>query len=182
MSSNVCVVCVSATLHEAIEELISAPHRIVGEALNRIEQRLKHADGIVKEELTDLRVHSKDLWQKLDGVLRGQRDGLSVQETLVLARERVDAVEQALTGCQEAEMPFLKGIEVLPLEESGNASAELEGASAKANVAVQRARTLLKTCFGNDSTSEEVAQLVQRTELVATKLLNFKKQKGSEHQ
>ena len=46
--------------------------------------------------------------------------------------EKMVAAEEALSACQDAEMPFLKGIEVLPTEESSKAISDCEAAAAQA--------------------------------------------------
>ena len=49
------------------------------------------------------------------------------------------AAEEALAACQDAEMPFLKGIEVLPPEESTKAIGDCEAAGNKADAALGQA-------------------------------------------
>lgn len=71
--------------------------------------------------------------------MKSQKQGLSAQEMTNSIVEKVLAAEEALAACQDAEMPFLKGIEarhppkslesqVLPPEESSKAIGDCEAA------------------------------------------------------
>ena len=59
--------------------------------------------------------------------------------------EKMVAAEEALSACQDAEMPFLKGIEVLPTEESSKAISDCEAAAAQAFAAVNQAKTEIRS-------------------------------------
>merc|ERR1740138_455764 len=103
------------------EKLITPAQQGIAAAIRIIDTKLQRADGPMKDELNQCKDRAQSSKKKLDGVvgvLRRQREGLSTQQMLQVAGEKIDRAEQSLTKCQEAEMPFLKGIEVLPPDES----------------------------------------------------------------
>jgi len=114
-----------------------------------------------------------------------KRDSLGTREMLRTAGENIDVAEQALTKCTEAEMPFLKGIEILPAEESSKAIKDSETASSKAESAVNTAKNFIKTKlaevkkYGKElaaSVTEELNAHQQRLDAVSKKLTTFKKE------
>ena len=83
-----------------------------------------------------------------EGVLstmKSQKQGISAQQMAASIVEKVVAAEEALSACQDAEMPFLKGIEVLPTEESSKAISDCEAAAAQAFAAVNQAKTEIRS-------------------------------------
>jgi len=156
--------------------------------IRQIEAKMRQAVGPMKEELTAVKSRGTQLKGKIDDVqktLNGQREGLTAQQAAGLAKEKVEAAEQSLHKCQEAEMPFLKGIEVLPPEESTKAIGESEAAAAEAEAAMNLARTFIRTKlaeakrFSKDSSkavSDELMPLQARADAAAGKLANFKKE------
>merc|ERR1712039_634825 len=76
--------------------------------------------------------------------MAGQREGIAAQEILVAASEKVDAIEEGLVKCSEAEMPFLKGIEILPSDESGKAIKDSEAAASKCSEIARSAEGFIK--------------------------------------
>merc|ERR1712176_440653 len=100
----------------------------------------------MKDELTTMKDRASTLKKGLDGVITiisRQKQTFQAQEMLKVAGEKVDKAEESLVKCQEAEMPFLKGIEVLPGEESTKAIADCVAAGSQADAAMNQAKTFL---------------------------------------
>lgn len=170
------------------EKVVQPAKAGVENCLRNVDQKLRTADGAMKDELTQMREKAMAAKKKLDAVitvLRRQRESLTTKEMLKLATDKVDKAEESLGRCQEAEMPFLKGIEVLPKDESAKAIGESEAAAAKSDTAVAHARTFLKAKLAeakkyvkelSTSVTEELTAHQTRLEGVATKVANFKKE------
>ena len=82
------------------------------------------------------------------------------------ALEKCDAIEKALEQVNEAELPFLKGIEVIPLAEATKSIQDSEAAASIAQKGVNEARSFV-TGFPNrwpDRTTEttELRNFTQR--------------------
>merc|ERR1719183_982280 len=82
---------------------------------------------------------------KIGTVLKTQREGLALQSVYTTAHEKVDKAEEAFGKCADAELPFLKGIEVLPQEESDKAITECEEVSNESNTLLVAARNYLNS-------------------------------------
>jgi len=153
-----------------------------------IDQKMTGAQGAMKEELMHQKERAMGLKKKCEGVIasmRTQRYGLSAQKIAAEVGEKVAAVEEAMTACQDAEMPFLKGIEVLPPDESTKALTESQAASAKAEAALNQARAIIRTKQAEskkfpkelmDKATSELSQFSTRLEGTAKKLAEFKKE------
>jgi len=139
-------------------------------------------------ELNSMRATFQSMKKKLDPVtnkLKGQRDGLAVQGALVSAREKTEKLDDLLKNCQDAEMPFLKGIEVLPKDESDIALGASDKAAAELQTAVQGAKGLIQQQLGkakgyqkelSQSVNDQLTPLLTKVEQMLTKLNNFKKE------
>jgi len=157
-------------------------------ALRDVEGRLRNAQTAMKEELSSLKDRGLEMKKKCETVMatmRSQRQGINAQQMAASITEKVVLAEEALVLCQDAEMPFLKGIEVLPAEESTKAISDCEAASAKADVALTQARGLIKQKQAEskrfpkelqEKAASELTQLSQRTEACGKKVADFKKE------
>eukprot|EP00927_Polykrikos_kofoidii_P022008 TRINITY_DN20667_c0_g1_i1.p1 TRINITY_DN20667_c0_g1~~TRINITY_DN20667_c0_g1_i1.p1 ORF type:complete len:2068 (-),score=493.97 TRINITY_DN20667_c0_g1_i1:213-6416(-) len=173
----------------AAEKALTPAQQSVASVLRQIDQKLRTADGAMKTELTQLRERSSQIRKKIDGVnsiLKGQKEVIATQQSVQAGSEKLEKVEKALARCQEAEMPFLKGIEVLPPDESAKSISEMEAAAAETSAAVNQAQAFFKTklaevkrCNQQDvvkDAADELAELQSRCDGAATKLANFKKE------
>jgi len=98
-------------------------------------------------------------------------------------QEKVDAAEDKLRKADEAEAPFLKGIEASSTAETRKIIAKCEVAAAAAQHSVDEARVALKAIMGevrmvhdtsgDKSASEELAKLKRRLEKTAEKLSQY---------
>jgi len=145
-------------------------------------------EGPLKDELSQLKEKAAGIKKKLDAssaVLKTQLEGVAVQKTVRDAGEKVQKAEEALEKTQEAEMPFLKGIEVLPAEESAKAISDSETAAAKAEGYATQASSFIKNklaaakSYGKETQkifTDEMEVLQKRLEETVKKIDAFKKE------
>jgi len=145
------------------QELVGPAQQAVVAVIKLIEQKMRVAHGPVRDELLKLQersLQSKDKIGKVVAVLASQRELLTAHKMVALAAEKVDKAEESLLKCQEAEMPFLKGIEVLPPEESVQAITVSEAAAASSETAISVARIFIKTkCTEAKRYSKEASKI-----------------------
>lgn len=184
------------------EEEISSTSKLLQPAeadlqksVQMIERRLKALSGNdgeaeqQRKELEELQRRSVETRNKMAGVrtvLKRQEESLQVDVLQNQVSEKVELAEEAFLATSEAEMPFLKGLEVLPREEGIQAVAMCEAAAKKCEVALEQARLLhekvvneSKTKFSKevkDRLKEELAKFRLRGEETAKKLASFKKE------
>merc|ERR1712190_539319 len=93
--------------------------------------------------------------------------------------EKTDDVEDKMEKVNDAELPFLKGIEVLPLQESQDTIKESEAAANLLQKAISEARTFIASKnleirqfdeAVSKPASEEFAKLTERINAAAGKL------------
>jgi chromosome segregation ATPase len=168
------------------EDHVKTAQAAVTNVTNLIDQKLKGASGPTKDELTSMRSKmgtSKTTLGKVSAVLKKQREGLSLQSVYETGHEKVDKAEEAMAKCAEAELPFLKGIEVLPEEESDKAIGECEDAMKEAQSAVGGARNFLSQKMSEikkysketiAAATEELNELQKRCDVASKKLNAFK--------
>merc|ERR1719181_306572 len=101
----------------------------------------------MKDELTAMKSTLSESQKKINevsSILKRQKEGLTLQSVYQAAYEKVDKAEDSLDKCSEAELSFLKGIEVLPQEESEKAIKESEAAAAEATTLLSQAQGFLR--------------------------------------
>jgi DNA repair exonuclease SbcCD ATPase subunit len=171
------------------EELVNKARTALATVMKELDAKLKGAgaSGPMKDELSSMRsrmVESTSNVNKIGTSLKTQREGLALQEVYSTAHEKVDKAEEAYAKCGDAELPFLKGIEVLPQEESDKAIKESETVAAEASKLLQDARTYLSQKVQEikkysketqENASEELKELSSKAEEIAKKLTAFKK-------
>jgi len=115
--------------------------------------------------------------------LKLQREGLELQSTYTAANEKVDKAEDSLDKCGDAELSFLKGIEVLPKDESDKAIKESEAASSASSTLINQATSFLAQKLQeikryspetSKKATEELQELQKRVDEVKKKLTTFK--------
>jgi len=170
------------------EKLTTPAQQAITKALETIEVKLKTANDAMKTELNLLKDRGTGARKKLQtvvGTLAKQREGLTVQQIQAQVVELTDDAEQLLAKCQEAEMPFLKGIEVLPEEESKTAIGECEAAAANTEKAVTKAKAVIRRKLSetarmsketSTSAAAELNAQLEKTDSVGKRLANFKKE------
>eukprot|EP00931_Biecheleriopsis_adriatica_P115047 TRINITY_DN90894_c0_g1_i1.p1 TRINITY_DN90894_c0_g1~~TRINITY_DN90894_c0_g1_i1.p1 ORF type:complete len:2039 (+),score=681.28 TRINITY_DN90894_c0_g1_i1:31-6147(+) len=125
------------------EKALAPASGLLVTSTRNIEQKLGSSQGVLRTELSQLKERAlglKKRSEELSSSLKVQRAGLTTQKLLTEAAEKVALIEEAYVGCQDAEMPFLKGIEVLPADESKAAIAACEAAVSKGEAAAAQTR------------------------------------------
>lgn len=178
------------------EEEVSSTEKLVTPVLNSLAAALRlaaqkeaGADAVTKDELQQLKSRGAALKAKLlvvQNQLKEQKQSISARQVASQASQKVDAAEAELAKCQEAEMPFLKGIEVLPAEESTKALGDSEVASAAADKALSQALVFIKQKMSeangfvsktlSKATLDELKQVQLRADAISKKLTDFKKE------
>jgi chromosome segregation ATPase len=175
---------------KAADDAVRPASKCVVAVTQLIEQKIKTAgaDRAMKDELVSMKNRATESRKTLDGItssLKQQKDSLHMQETISQATAKVDKVDLALVKCQEAEMPFLKGIEILPDDESMGAIKDCEKAASETQAAVGQAQVFLRNKQADikkmqgdvgKSIQEEFKQLTERVEAASKKLAQFRKE------
>jgi hypothetical protein len=169
------------------ETLVANAVKALKGVITEIDAKMKGASGPLKDELTSMRqkvAQKQGAVNKVSAGLRSQREGLALQSVYTTAHEKVDKAEEALAKCADAELPFLKGIEVLPQEESDKAIKESEEVSSESNTLLTAARSYLSSKMAEikkysketqEKASEELSELTKKVEDMTKKLNTFKK-------
>jgi len=169
-------------------EVLRPAREVIAAAAQMIERKLYELDEIDaprKEELIKIKDRASKSADGLLASLKKQREGLAASDSVLGFLKKVDVAEECLATCQEAEMPFLKGIEILPPDESVKAIGDCESGAAKAEMAVSTARAMLRSRFSElkryskevaSRTQDELKAQEKRLEGVAKKLADFKKE------
>eukprot|EP00930_Biecheleria_cincta_P057709 TRINITY_DN4359_c0_g2_i1.p1 TRINITY_DN4359_c0_g2~~TRINITY_DN4359_c0_g2_i1.p1 ORF type:complete len:2005 (+),score=603.41 TRINITY_DN4359_c0_g2_i1:55-6069(+) len=170
------------------EKVVEPAQKEIANLIRTVDQKLQSAQSAVKDELVSIKDKGNQLKKKCDQIMakmRSQRAGLSAQQLAAQCTEKVIAAEESLTLCQDAEMPFLKGIEVLPPDESEKAIADSEAAATKAEAALSAARTFIRTKQAEakkfpkemqEKADQELKQFVERAEACGKKISDFRKE------
>eukprot|EP00929_Paragymnodinium_shiwhaense_P077106 TRINITY_DN3968_c0_g1_i1.p1 TRINITY_DN3968_c0_g1~~TRINITY_DN3968_c0_g1_i1.p1 ORF type:complete len:2055 (-),score=796.97 TRINITY_DN3968_c0_g1_i1:227-6391(-) len=157
-------------------------------AMGLLAQKGKSHDPGMQAEVESLRSLGQSLRQRLQGIeekMKGQREGVTAQSGVEAVQEKRKTAEKAIFECQEAEMPFLKGIEVLPKDESDTAIKASEKAAAAAQLAVGAAKTAARVRLAEagkfvkdlrESISEQLKAECTKIEALEKKLNLFRKE------
>merc|ERR1711879_705623 len=108
-----------------------------------INSKMKQADPVTQAKPTSLRTKGGEIKQKLEPLnvkLKAQSEVTSAPKIVSEAKEKIDKMEACMNSCQDAEMPFLKGMEVLPKEESDVALADSDKAAKDTSTALNQAK------------------------------------------
>jgi len=175
---------------KSVDALMGPAQTLISESSQLFERRASGVvDEALKKELIEIEDRIKQTKEKLKGVrtvVRKQREGLSVQLMLSQATEKLEKAEAELVMVEEAEVPFLQGLEVLPRTEALQAVQVSEAAAAKAENAADLARTFIKSKFTESKQRyskdmsklilDELGELQSRTEDVVKKVQDLKKE------
>jgi hypothetical protein len=120
---------------KSAQETVEAAKKSHDTINQTVTAKLRANSGATKDELTSMQGRLGESTTKLDAVfayLKQQEEGLSLQTVCQTATEKVAAAEASMEKCGHAELPFLKGIEILPDEESEEALAACAKAASEA--------------------------------------------------
>jgi len=142
---------------------------------------------VVKAALQKLVDRSKSAQEKLNKVLvatKDQRERVLAEAYVKEGTKKTDEVEEALERVNKAELPFLKGLEFLPLNEATETIAESEAAAAAVQTAISEARNFVasknlevkqfREAVAKPA-AEDFGKQSERINSVAAKLSQFKK-------
>lgn len=155
---------------QGVQGIVIGQTKIVLEALM---QKVKVAQGKVDE---------------MKETTKEQRERVECDNIIQVARARMQSVDEAFTRVDDAEVPYLKGIELLPLDEAQPAVAESEAAVADVQKAINELRAYLSENFTAVKSYapivskvglQELEALGERREAAVEKLTTFKKQTES---
>eukprot|EP00929_Paragymnodinium_shiwhaense_P078674 TRINITY_DN407_c0_g4_i1.p1 TRINITY_DN407_c0_g4~~TRINITY_DN407_c0_g4_i1.p1 ORF type:complete len:2118 (+),score=935.15 TRINITY_DN407_c0_g4_i1:97-6450(+) len=186
----------TASAGDMSEEDVSSADKVVSKAmqaatasLRQIDQRMRGADAAMRKALEEAKARANKLKKQVDAVastLKSQRESITIREAVDAAKEKLEKVEAALAKCADAEMPFLKGIEVLPADESGSALSECEKSASDCGGALQQAQSFVRMKlsevkrFSQEGACkpviEELVALQQKGNDFKEKLETFKKE------
>lgn len=125
------------------DEIVNPLRTVLKTTLAQITQRSRQADPATQGELEALKARlnavSKTIAEFTD-LLVASRSANGMQDALLNGRDLVKKAEELIEACNDAEMPFLKGLEVLPKDESDEALADSDKAAAQAHTGVQAAK------------------------------------------
>merc|ERR1712129_28763 len=122
-----------ASAGERRERASTSASNKLGTTAKLVEVKLKSAQGFLKEELAGMRGRITEAEGKLARVMKfakEHQERLLVSELIAQAMERVENADADIQKAAEAELPFLKGIEVLAASEASKAITVCEAAAA----------------------------------------------------
>ena len=117
--------------------------------------KLRAADSVTQDKMTKLRTRQTELKTKVDAVvskIKGPRDTIKSEEAVDAAEDMLLTVNASWKDCQEAEMPFLMGVEVLELEANTAALDACKTAAAATVAAIAAARKHIQQKLGESRT------------------------------
>lgn len=171
---------------KSAEESLGPAKSGIDKAIQHIERNLKQStSSFLKRELTKARDRAEKARVMLEDTaskIQAHKDGLAAMQIVEQAHKKVDKAEYSMHDCSEAEMPFLKGIEVLPHLEAMEAVKASDEAAAKAESLIKEAKKFLNSQdtkrFSKEiqkKSSDEMAGLQNRLSEVEKKLRQFVK-------
>lgn len=168
-------------------DTIVLAEKALKDSAQTIEAHIAGAVAPVKAALTELKERNKKSAEHLAKILgqtKDLRERVLGEAYVREGNKKTQAVEAALEKVSEAELPFLKGIEILPLQEASLTLAASEEAAAEVSAALTEARNFAASKnlelkqFSKEAAVkllEEFAKLTERINVAANKLTQFRK-------
>lgn len=172
---------------KSAEDSITPVISKVTNAMRFVEQRIKTAQGALKEDLLQMQARGIESKNKLDGM----KDKLRIQleQTLALralrrALELTAAAEEGCRKMSEAEWPFLKGEEPAPGTNAAAAVETCEELAMASDAAAEKAAAFVKAKLGESlkypedvrqNCQDELRQLQARVEATTQQVAAFKR-------
>jgi len=172
---------------EKLEKVMASAQMKISATAKLVEVKLKNAQGFLKEELMGMRSRLSNAEKKLLDVMNSakqHKERLSASELVAQANEKVGRAEAEVKKTGDAELPFLKGVEVLNSKEATAAIADSEVAATGAQKAITDARTFIVQKLSDaksfsdgpsDTCTKELLALQQKMDTCASKLAELKK-------
>eukprot|EP00439_Symbiodinium_sp_Y106_P048907 s2152_g6.t1 len=170
-----------------VDETIKKAQTATAGGAASLDAQIKGASASLKIPLNHLKERVKEAAQKIEKVkqtTKAQREKAHAEAYVKEAEQKVEAVEASLQKIAEAELPFLKGIEVLPLKEASTAIADCESAAKQVQEAMEKAKAVLTARVADvhkfaevasKPTLERLQSLVERNNAAGVKLGAFRK-------
>eukprot|EP00811_Abedinium_folium_P036277 NODE_8_length_4602_cov_14.880894.p1 GENE.NODE_8_length_4602_cov_14.880894~~NODE_8_length_4602_cov_14.880894.p1 ORF type:complete len:1434 (-),score=594.45 NODE_8_length_4602_cov_14.880894:300-3986(-) len=177
----------SAEAVERMQRATNSANNKLTTTIKLVEVKLKSAQGFLKEELQGMRGRLAQAEKKLNDVslaAKMHKERLEAADLVALTAEQVEKAEAEMMRTEEAELPFLKGIEVLSAKEAQTALGDCEAAATAAQKAITAARTFAIQKLGEakgftdtiaDACTKELMALQKRLDAGATRLTEVKK-------
>jgi hypothetical protein len=191
-ASNMCKVADAGQMSEEqiteFEKVAKSAREQLNVVNTLISTKSKGADSAMTSELDLIKKTGSDLKITLDEATKkvvAQRELLNAKQAFSDAQAKMDKVDEFFSACQAAEMPFLKGIEVLPKEESEKALTDSDAAAGKTQVALNQTKAFVKTRLAESqklpedvrqSVADQLGSITTRIEATEAKLTMFKKE------
>jgi hypothetical protein len=170
-----------------IEEMGIAASKTMRAMVAQMQPLLAAGVPALKSTMTKLVERTKKAQAKIDEAKAGtkqQREKVLSESYVKEATAKTVEMEGTLDAIAAAELPYLKGIEVLPVEESKKAMSDADEASKAVQAAISATRTLVASkniemkkfeAASAKASIEEFVKLSERVNSVVQKLNTFKK-------
>lgn len=135
--------------NESVKELdasATAALKSLSELMKALEPVHASAQAGLKDHLGKMLARGKKAQQKLEEVreaTKEQRESVTCEALVEEARAKLAKVEEAFKQVASAELPYLMGMEVLPIDEASKAVAESEAATQAVQQAINEAKAFL---------------------------------------
>lgn len=152
------------------------------------EVALPSALGDAKDVLTKTLARAVEAQARLDEIkatTREQTERVLCDQYVIEATKKLDKVEEAFAKTEEAEAPYLKGLDILPTDEAVKAVSESEAAMVLVQTAIAEAKTYISTKSLEirrfmETISKpglvKVAEFAKQNEEAVARLTEFKKE------
>jgi len=172
---------------ERLEKAMASATMKIGATAKLVDVKLKSASGFLKEELAGMRGRLTQAERKLSVVnsaAKEQKERLSAAELVAAANEKAEKAEAEVKKTGDAELFFLKGVEVVNAKEAAAAITDSELAATGAQKAITEARTFVMHKLADakqftdgpaDVCTKELLVIQQRLDKCAAQLGELKK-------
>jgi len=172
---------------ERMEKQTASAQTKLGTTAKLVDVKLKTAQGFLKEELQGMRSRITQAEKKLNDAIvaaKEQKERVEAAELVSQAADKIEKAEGDVQKTSDAELPFLKGIEVLSASDAQKFIDACEEAASQAQKSVADARTCLAQKFldakqlsegSADNCAKKLLELQRRLDTGTSRLGELKK-------
>jgi len=170
---------------EKMQRATSSAQTKLSATAKLVDVKLRSAHGFLKVELTGMRERLMDSEKKLDEaakIARESRERLEATDLIAQSSDQVEKAEAVTQAAAEAELPFLKGVEVVVAAEGAIHACEVANTAGQQAVSDVRCFLLNKLAVAEQFSSgpsqtcaQELGGLQKRLDACAGKLAELKK-------
>jgi len=172
---------------ERLEKAMASAMMKISATAKLVDVKLKSASGFLKEELAGMRSRLTQAEKKLNIVnsaAKEQKERLSAADLVAAANEKAEKAEAEVKKTGDAELFFLKGVEVVNAKEAAAAITDSEVAATGAQKAITEARTFVMHKLADakqftdgpaDVCTKELLTIQHRLDKCAAQLAELKK-------